>query len=139
MKATEMQELERALHKIQQILDSRSGDHHYTPWAGPTNFGELPAARREVASHMVDAANEASRERAAIYFSLTASAILLGVTHRLMSAPTFLSTKDRAERMRQLTNDLRTAARAAYRAGLMLLNVDTCLPWSPDGGKQATD
>jgi hypothetical protein len=138
MKTTEMLELEQALHKIQLILDSRFGDHDYKPWAGPTNLGELPATAKEEARRKVDEANEASRERAAIHFSLTSSAILLEVAQRLMSAPVHLAPKDRAKRLRQLTDDLRTAARAAYRAGLMLLNVDSCLPLSADEGMQAT-
>jgi len=137
MKTTEMLELEQALHKIQLILDSRFGDQEYKPWAGPTNLGELPATAKEEARRKVDEANEASRERAAIHFSLTSSAILLEVAQRLMSAPVHLSPKDRAKRLRQLTDDLRTAARAAYRAGLMLLNVDSCLPLSADEGMQA--
>ena len=139
MKTTEMLELELALNKIQLILDRRYGDHDYTPWAGPTELGELPAAAKEVANRKVDEANEASRERAAIHFSLTSSILILGVTQRLMSAPVYLSAKDRAERLRQLTDDLRTAAQAAYRAGLMLLGVDPDQPPSADGGKQATD
>jgi len=138
MKTTEALELERAIHMIQLILESRSGDHDYKPWAGPTGLGDLPATDREMAMHMVDAANEVSRERAATYFSLTASSILLGVAQRLMAAPNYLSPRDRTERVRQLTDDLRTAARAAYRAGLMLLDMDPCLPNSVDGERRAS-
>ncbi|MDM0117595.1 hypothetical protein QTI66_36395 [Variovorax sp. J22R133] len=137
MKTTEMLELERALQKLQLILDCRYGDHEYTPWAGPTELGELPAAAREVARRKVDEANESARERAAIHFSLTSSIMLVGVAQRLMSASVHLSPKERAERLRQLTRDLRTAAQTAYRAGLMVLNAEPCLPWCADG-REAT-
>ncbi|MDM0045973.1 hypothetical protein QTH91_15905 [Variovorax dokdonensis] len=137
MNTNEALELERAIHQIQLILQSRYRDHEYTPWAGPTGLGELPPTDKEMAIHMVEAANEASRERVATHFVLTSSTILLGVAQRLMSAPSYLSPKDRAARMRQLTDDLRTGARTAYRAGLMLLDVDPCLPPSADGAKSS--
>jgi hypothetical protein len=135
MKTTEMLELERALEKIQLILDSRFGDQDYVPWTGPspTELGEVPVDVKEAASRVVDETNEASRERAAIHFCLTSSVVFVDVAHRLMSAPVYLSPKEKAERLRQLIDDLRMAARAAYRAGLMLLNVDPCLPSSADG------
>ncbi|MET0542978.1 MAG: hypothetical protein ABWZ88_14645 [Variovorax sp.] len=137
MKTTEMLELERALQKLQMILDCRYGDHDYAPWAGPTELGDLPTEAREAAKRRVDDANEAARERAAIHFSLTSSIVLLGVVQRLMCAPSALSPKDRTARLCQLTEDLRTAAQTAYRAGLMLLNAERCPPWSADGGRKA--
>lgn len=133
MNTTEMLELQEAIHKIQMVLNGRYGEHDFRLWGDPTDLGELSGAARGVVSR-VDEASEASRERAAIYFCLSSAIVLLGVTQRLMSAPTNLSPKDRAERLRQLIEDLRTAARAAYRAGLLLLNVDPCLPWSAKSG-----
>ena len=122
-----MLELERVLHAIQLILDGRYGDHEFTPWPGPTHLDELPPAAKEATSRKVEEANEASRERAAIYSTLSSSAMLLGVTQRLMSAPVYHSPNDGEARLRLLVDEIDTGARAAYRASLVLLDVDPCL------------
>ena len=124
-----MLEIERALHAIELMLDGRYGDHEFAPWSGPTNLGELPAPAKETAIRSVEEANNASRERSAIHFCLTSSAMLLNVTHRLMHEPAYLSPKDRAQRLRLLVDEIRAAARAAYRAALILVGEDPCLPW----------
>jgi hypothetical protein len=133
MKTTEMLEIERALHAIELILDSRYGDDEFTPWSGPTNFGQLPTPEKEAAIRTVEEANNASRERSAIHFCLTSCAMLPSLTQRLMHQPDYLSPSDRALRLRLLVDEIRAAARAAFRAALILVGED------PGVGKRASE
>ncbi|VTU16437.1 hypothetical protein [Variovorax sp. RA8] len=128
MKTTEMLEIERALHAIELMLDGRYGDHEFAPWCGPTNLGELSGPAKEAAVRRIEEANNASRERSAIHFCLTSSSMLLNVTQRLMREPAPLSPKDRAQRQRLLVDEIRSAARTAYRAALILIGEEPCLP-----------
>jgi hypothetical protein len=128
MKTTEMLEIERALHAIELILDGRYGDDEFAPWSGPTNLGELPTPEKEAALRKVEEANNASRERSAIHFCLTSCAMLLNLTQRLMREPAYLSPDDRAQRLRSLVDEIRTAARAAFSAALVLVGEDPSLP-----------
>lgn len=136
MKTTEMLELERALHSIELILATRYGDHEFAPWTGPTNLGELPLPAQEDAIRRVEEANKASQERAAIHHCLSSAATLLMVTELLMAEPVYRSSKDHAQRLRELVGEIRAGARSADRAALMLLGLDAGPARSVDGARQ---
>jgi hypothetical protein len=127
MKTTEMLEIERAIHAIELILDGRYGDDEFARWSGPTHLGELAAPDKEAAIRKVEEANNASRERSAIYLCLTSSA-MLRLTQRLLHEPAFHSPNDRAQRLRLLVDEIRAAARAAFRAALVLVGEEPSLP-----------
>jgi hypothetical protein len=128
MKTTEMLEIERALHSIELILDGRYGDKDFVPWPGPTHLRELPVNAQAAANRKIEEVNNAARERAAIHFCLTSTAVLLDVTQRLMSQQVHRSANDRAQWLKSLIEEIKTAARSGYRAGLMLTGHD---PRSP--------
>jgi hypothetical protein len=137
MKTTEMLEIERVLHSIELILDGRYGDNDFAPGSGPTNLAELPMAAQTAANRKVEEVSNAAEERAAIHCCLTSAALILGVTQRLMSEPVYRLPKHRAERLKSLTEEIKMAARAAYRAGLMLAGKnDPCLPETVDAGRR---
>jgi hypothetical protein len=136
MKTTEILELERSIHAIEVILAGRYGDHEFVPWSGPTDLGELPPPVKETVIRRVEESNKASQERAAIHFCMSSAASLLTVTQLLMTEPVYRSPKDSDQRLREMVDEIRAAARSAYRAALMLLGQDTCGDAPADGAPQ---
>jgi hypothetical protein len=124
MKTTEMLEIERALHAINLLLDGRHGDDEFAPWSGPPDLGGLPLREKEAAVRRIEEVNNAARERSAMHFCLTSSAMLLNLTQRLMHEPAYLAPNDRAQRLRLLVDEVRAAARTAFRAALVLVGED---------------
>ncbi|MBU1358865.1 MAG: hypothetical protein KKC85_20810 [Gammaproteobacteria bacterium] len=63
-------------------------------------------------------------EREAIRKSLDSSRMLLGIAYRLIVQPGAVTPKESAERLKQVLDEIRQAARTAYEAGLLLTGVD---------------
>jgi hypothetical protein len=68
--------------------------------------------------------NIAAKERKALQKSLESSKMLLGIAHHLMVPPDPSTTRDSAERLKALHEEIKMAARAAYQAGLLLTGRD---------------
>jgi hypothetical protein len=64
------------------------------------------------------------RERMAARKSLESSRILLGVVHHLMLPPDSLKPAETAARLKTVLENIKTAARGAYQAGLLLTGTD---------------
>jgi hypothetical protein len=56
--------------------------------------------------------------------SLESSMILMGVVHRLMLPPAALKPSEAEARLRTVLDEIKTAARGAYQAGLLLTGLD---------------
>lgn len=68
--------------------------------------------------------NVAVQDRKVVHKSLESSRLLMGVAHQLMAQTESLTPKDSAERVKALLEEIKTAARTAYQAGLLLTGRD---------------
>lgn len=64
------------------------------------------------------------RERMAARKSLASSRILIGVVHQLLCPLDTPHPQEAEERLKRLLDDIKSAAHAAYEAGLLLTGVD---------------
>ena len=69
----------------------------------------------------VEEGDGAAGEHAAIHLCVASAQVMVGAARRLMAEPLhLLAPKERAQRLDMLVDELKTGARAAYRAALML-------------------
>lgn len=64
------------------------------------------------------------RDRMAARKSLESSMILMGVVHHLMLPPDALKPGEAEARLKAVLDEIKTAARCAYQAGLVLTGTD---------------
>jgi hypothetical protein len=95
MKTPEMLDMAIARHLIEVMLDRCKSDDAFET-------------------------NATAQYRKALHKSLESSRMLMSVAHQLMVQPESLTPRDSTERLKALLEEIKTAARTAYQAGLLL-------------------